>query len=45
MGHFVEQDVGFFVPVSLAGGHPGARIGLLAPYLFVDSAIGLRPAA
>jgi uncharacterized protein with NAD-binding domain and iron-sulfur cluster len=41
VGTFAEQDVGFFVPVALASGKRRRGLGLLAPYLFVDSAIGL----
>ncbi len=41
LGSFEEQDVGFFVPVALAGQNVRNGVALLAPYLFVDSPIGL----
>ncbi len=42
VGFFHEHDVGFLVPVTLSGRTGPAEIGLLTPYLFVDSAIGLQ---
>jgi uncharacterized protein with NAD-binding domain and iron-sulfur cluster len=41
LGYFREHDVGFFVPIDVRTRAGSQGLGLLPPYLFVDSAIGL----
>jgi uncharacterized protein with NAD-binding domain and iron-sulfur cluster len=41
LGYFHEHDVGFFVPVAVRTRTGQQELGLLPPYLFVDSAVGL----